>query len=401
MPSLGVVVRGYLRAAGIWAGAAGILLAVRFVGDIALIPAALRCGEAAVMALVLGVMGNAWLAALLRSYSTMLSSRTIPVSLSRALLYLWQIIVVGAVASQYAGIVALLKWARPPYVITAFSLVLALAAVRAISGQMTKPTPLHWTHLAAAVSLAISTLLIDVFGYATAIVKLAIPVFTVGWVSAVGVTLFAEGMALESYEESKPIWVALGGCGAMTLGSLFGSQISGLIYFAGLMMYVFSLATLLRERWDGRFDTWSNRLLLAGLIAMFAGLATPQGATFVGVLIFWPGTASSVDMPAPILVPSILLIAYAWSAAALLEINGRLVSERMGRLILWPGVIGIAVPWTLMAIGHFNPIDRYGSIWIRAIFGAGTLLLVWGCLALGAQVRTSSRRSRGRLKVVE
>lgn len=402
--------RSHSRAAGVWAAVAGVLFAVRVVGEVSLIPAGFDAGEGAVVALIFGTMGNAWLASWLLSFSTLMSKRGIPVGVTRGLMYVWQFIVLAYVAIQFSAFDEIVRTNNIPWLLTIFGVAVAVLTIRTMAGRMTEPTPLHWVHVAAILSFAVSTFLLSVFipslnGIGIPFgVTLGLALFVFGWMGSASIALFAAGMSLEPFENLNAVWFALGGVGAMTFGVLAGPQLGGFVYSLGLLAYIFSLAYLLKERWYGRFDNWSERLLMAGLLVLFFGIAEPIGGFGLVVFVFVGSFNSFIPSILPILVPSLMIGAYAWSAAALFKFVSTDVNDKSGRLIAWLGTLGIAAPWTIMTILHFDPFRRYDSIIVRSLFAAGELLLALGCLAVSSQLRRATgppRRRRRHLKSVD
>lgn len=393
--------RFHLRAAGAWAAMTGVLLAFRVGGDVTLVEGFLAAGNAALLSAPLGVMGNAWLASHLLTFSTMLSKKGLPAGISRAIGILWQIAVAGIVASQFGPVMPGLRYVSIPFALAVLGIAVFMVEARIMLGHMTKPTPLHWVHFVAAASLALSSLFIEVIPVSTFAVRFLTPLFAFGWAGAASVGLFAAGLSLESYEDMRPLWAALGGLGAMYLGNIAGPS-GTIVFILGVLVFVLSLAFLLAARWDGHLNNWSERLLMAGIIAYFFSAIDPDEAAQVPVLIFLAPDFRSIQLH-PVLVPGILIPAFALGGAALLAMATRRVPDKLGRVLVWGGALGIAAPTAISRLLFIDPDVRYESVFVRGLFIAGTVGAVWGFLGLASLLRPppGDKKRRRNLKAVD
>lgn len=401
MAGITTTTRFHLRAAGVWAGLSGILFAFRVGGDVTLVDGFLAAGNAALLAAVLGVLGNAWLASHLRTFSTMLSEKGIPAGISRVISVLWQIAAAGIVVSQFGPVVSGLRYASIPFALAALGIAVFVIEARIMLGHMTKPTPLHWIHFVAAASLALSSLFIDAIPAGSFSLRFLNPLFAFGWAGAASVALFAAGLALESYEDMRPLWVALGALGGMYLGTIAGPS-GTIVFIFAVLAYVLSLAFLLSARWEGHLSNWSERLLMAGVVTYFFSATDPEDPIALPIRIFLAPDFTSVPV-SPVLIPGILIPAFAWGGGALLAMAGKRVPDKLGRALVWGGALGIAGPQAISRLLFMNPDQRYESIFIRSIFIAGTVGAVWGFLGLSSLLRPQrgDRGRRRKLKVVE
>lgn len=400
MRSLNSITRFHLRAGGAWAALAGMFFAFRVGGDITLVSEFLASGNAALLAAVMGLLGNAWIAAHLRAFSTMLSEKGIPVGVSNVIAIGWQVATAGVVISQFGPVFPLFKFASPPFLLALLGGGIFVIQARIMLSHRTRPTPLHWVHFVASASLALSSLFIEAVPAGEFSSRFLSPLFAFGWTGAASIALFAAGISLESYEDMRPLWVALGGLGGMLLGRAAGPS-GSLVFALATLAFVLSLAFLLAARWDGQFSAWSERLLMAGVVGYFFAATEPEEAILIPALIFLVPEFQSVPL-FPVLIPGILIPAFAWGGAAMLAMNGGQVREKLARIMLWVGCFGMAGPWFVTRLLFMRPDERYESFFIRGLFVAGTVGTVWGFLSLAALLRQprKNRRQR-RLKVVD
>ncbi len=391
MPTLRQVNKLFVRAALIWALASGLLLAARATVDLGSevveLPQAVQAGEAAVAALIFGFFGNLWLSTVYSLAASLPASRPVPLKHAPYVAPVWQVGAVTAVASSFPFYAELPGSRYPLLALAAVAGYVTYVSLQSIRTRATDPSATHWTNLVACVELFFGSLLailgsVGVVGADTAAVGLVF--VALGWSPHAALVLFTQAFDLEPYDDQRPVYFAFGAALA-ALVAVFLGQGGMLLASLAQLAYVLALAFLLQKRWFGRFVSWEERFLMAGVVAGFLGLAgaaAPQTSVLLG---FDPAGDSF-----PILASGVAVVPLAFGAAYVARQRPKFLKDGLCKVVV-VAIVAAVLPQFLFSLFYLNPSQRYGSFVVRGAFGAAEAVVALGLVALASLVRGIGR----------
>ncbi len=378
-----------------WALASGLLLAARAASDVASevvrIPLAGQAGEAAMAALILGFFGNLWLSTVYSLAASLPASRPVPLKYAPYVAPVWQVGTVAAVASAFSPYADLPGSRYPLLALVAVAGYVTYVSLQSIRTRATDPSASHWTNLVACVELFFGSLLailgsVGVVGTNVASVGLAF--VALGWGPHAALALFTQAYDLEPYDDQRPVYFAFGAALAALVAVFLGP---GGMLLASLaqLAYVLGLAFLLQKRWFGRFVSWEERLLMAGVVAGFLGLAGTAAPETADILSFSPAGGSEGGS-FPILASGVAVVPLAFGAACVARQRPRFLKDGLCKVVV-VAIVAAALPQFVFSLFYLDPSQRYGSFLVRAIFGAAEAVVAIGLVVLASLVRGIGR----------
>lgn len=400
MLTLRQVIRIFVRAALLWALVGGVLFLVRAASEVVAVPLGREAGLAAVAVVVLGFFGNLWISTVYSLSSSLPSSKPVPLQSASFLLPLWQIGTAASAASSLELYRRLPANQYPKLALTAVAAYLSFVTVQSMRTRATEPSAAHWTNLVAGVEAFFGTLgaaLASAGILSPALGAVGVALVALGWGSHAGLVLFVRAFELEPFEDQRPVYVAFGAGLVMVVVVFLGPGAQILLSMAQLA-YVLALAFLLQKRWFGKFLSWEERFLMAGVVAGFFGLSSPGASGIEGYVLALGLSSGGGARPFPVLASGVAIFPLAFGAAYVAKERSRGLRSGLCRAVL-AAVIAAALPQFLMSLAYFDPDARYALIIVRALFGAAELVVAAGLVVL-ASLAKGLGRSRADLRPV-
>ena len=341
--------RRHYRAAATWALLGGAAMAVA--GALFLAGpnrASARLSAASAHALAFGMVGDVWLAALLRYLSSQPSKASVRPRLLGFIFVIWNGAVVASTVTLLLGRTVRARGLQPlPFSGTVAALAVAALVAPVALRRLSGIPPVSYHHLAAVAALTIGLGLGDI-AYITNDARLesAAEMLVIGgFLPFAGAALFFGVFDYESYEDRRwPLLSVIAIGVAMVLRFSFFYEIlnsNGLNLITGLCGFalLIAMATVLRMRWQGGMSTWFERIAFASVVGLavcaFLGLEQPIGSP-VGPLSL-PGGLLFV------VAPSALACLVGWAGAYAIKLDQSDLTLPQARLVMWPLLVGALI----------------------------------------------------------
>lgn len=391
MPTLRQVNRVFVRAGLIWALVCGLLFFVRAASEFVDLPLGSRAGEAAVSALVLGFFGNLWLSSVYMVSASLAGSKPAPLGSVPYLVPVWQVGTGASVASAFEVYKNLPGSQFPKLALVGVAAYASYVTLRSIRSRATDPSAAHWTNLVASVELLFGSLLatLAALGVVTGLLAgVGVALVALGWSSHAALVLFVQAFDLEPYDDQRPVYIAFGAAVVMVVVVFLGPGAAILLSIAQLV-YILALAYLLQRRWFGRFLSWEERFLMAGLVAGFLGFAG-AAAPSEGYLSALGLSQGFGGRPFPVLASGVLILPLSFGAAYVAKERSRSLRTGLCRAIV-AAVVAAALPQFLLSLFYFDSYYRYEILAVRALFGAAEIVVAAGLVALASLAKGLGR----------
>lgn len=376
--------RRHSRAAALWALVGGVGLGISAVMFLAGASPTLttRLSLAAAHVLAFGLVGDLWLATLLRYLSAQPSRSAVHPRLLAFIFGVWNAsLLVSAVTFTVHGSVKGRSVLPIPFAGALAALAIALLVLPVVVGRQSGLPATAFHHLAGAAALLVGLLLADVAYLTDNLQAELAALFLVvgGWLPLAAASLFYATFDYEAYEDRR---VPLASAIAISVAALarfayayrvlgreglqLFTQIAGFV-----VLFVFALA--LRSRWRGGMTYWYERIALAATVALAV-------AVFLGLEGIVGSPVGPLAVPGgPVLVAASFYGCIVPLAAAFaVMLDQRDLAARTARLVLWPTVVGGLVAATVARLSS----RLTGSV-ATAIVGLGALGVAIGATTLG------------------
>jgi hypothetical protein len=390
MPTLRQVNRIFVRAALIWALICGLLFLTRASSEFVSLPLGTRAGEAAIAALVLGFFGNLWLSAMYSLSASLPGSKPVPLKSAPYLLPLWQIGSAASSASAFEAYRNLPGSQLPKLSLTVVAAYTSFVTIRSIRSRVADPSAAHWTNLVACIELFFGSLLATLAGLGVVtgfIADIGVALVALGWSYHAALVLFVRAFDLEPYDDQAPVYVAFGAALVMVIVIFLGPRAAILMTLAQLV-FILALAYLLQRRWFGKFLSWEERFLMAGVVAGFLGVAGAATSTEGYLLAL--GLQASFGAAFPILATGVVILPLSFGAAYVAKERSRSLRSGMCQTIV-AAVVAAALPQFLMSLVYLDPYYRYGIFAVRILFGIAEIVVAAGLVALASLAKGLGR----------